>query len=135
MVRAVDYLATRPDVAPDKLGYYSISLGAFYAPIPLALEPRIKVAVVAAGGLRFNFPPEVQPANFAPRVKIPILTINGRDDFSTPYDAQVRFLQLFGTPPEHKKQVTLEGGHAPNDMRALFRETLDWFDKYLGPVR
>ncbi|HEX9368872.1 MAG TPA: SUMF1/EgtB/PvdO family nonheme iron enzyme, partial [Vicinamibacterales bacterium] len=133
--RAVDYLATRPEIALDKLGYYSISLGAFFAPIPLALEPRIKVAVLAAGGLRFNYPPETQPANFMPRVKMPVLVINGRDDFSTPYEAQVRFFQLLGTDPEHKKQVTLEGGHAPNDMRALFRETLDWFDKYLGPVR
>jgi formylglycine-generating enzyme required for sulfatase activity/predicted Ser/Thr protein kinase/dienelactone hydrolase len=133
--RAVDYLATRPEIAQDKLGYYSISMGAFFAPIPLALEPRIKVAVLAAGGLRFNYPPETQPANFMPRVRIPVLTVNGRDDFSTPYEAQVRFFQLFGTPPEHKKQVTLEGGHAPNDMRALFRETLDWFDKYLGPVK
>jgi hypothetical protein len=44
----------------DKLGYYSISMGAYLAPIPLALEPRIKVAVLAAGGLRFKDPPETQ---------------------------------------------------------------------------
>ena len=97
--RAVDYLATRPDIAQDKLGYYSISMGAFFAPIPLALEPRIKVAVLAAGGLRFNYPPETQPANFMPRVKIPVLAINGRDDFSAPYDAQLRLMELLGTPP------------------------------------
>ena len=133
--RAVDYLETRPEIAKDKLGYYSISMGAYFAPIPLALEPRIKVAVLAAGGLRFQYPPETQTANFMPRVKIPVLVINGRDDFSSPYDAQLRFVQLLGTAPEHKKQVTLEGGHVPNDIRELFRETLDWFDQYLGPVR
>jgi dipeptidyl aminopeptidase/acylaminoacyl peptidase len=135
LFRAVDYLETRPEIAQDKLGYYSISMGAFFAPISLALEPRIKVAVLAAGGLRFQYPPETQPANFMPRVKIPVLVINGRDDFSSPYDAQLRLVQLLGTAPEHKKQVTLEGGHVPNDIRELFRATLDWFDKYLGPVR
>src|SRR5205085_1254840 len=113
--RAVDYLETRPEVARDKLAYYSLSMGAFFAPIPLSLDPRIKVAVLAAGGLRFNFPPETQPANFMPRVKIPVLLINGRDDFSAPYEAQLRFLELLGTPPALKKHVTLEGGHVPND--------------------
>ena len=70
-----------------------------------------------------------------PRVKIPVLVINGRDDFSAPYDAQLRLMELLGTPPQYKKHVTLEGGHVPNDIRELFCETLDWFDKYLGPVR
>lgn len=133
--RAVDYLETRPEIAKDKLGYYSISMGAYFAPIPLALEPRIKVAVIAAGGLRFRYPPETQAVNFMPRVKIPVLVINGRNDFSAPPDAQLRLVQLLGTPAEHKKHVMLEGGHVPNDIRGLFRETLDWFDKYLGPVR
>lgn len=133
--RSVDYLETRPDINRDKLAYFAISMGAFFAPIPLALEPRIKVAVLAAGGLRFTNPPETLPANFQPRVKIPVLTVNGRDDFSAPLQAQQKFSQLFGTAPEHKKHVSLEGGHAPNDFRALFRETLDWLDKYLGPVR
>jgi hypothetical protein len=44
-------------------------------------------------------------------------------------------MELLGTPPEHKKLVTLEGGHVPNDFRGLVREALDWFDKYLGTVR
>jgi predicted Ser/Thr protein kinase/dienelactone hydrolase len=133
--RAIDYLETRPEIAKDKLGYYSISMGAYFAPIPLALEPRIKVAVLSAGGLLFKRPPETQTANFMPRVKMPVLVVHGRDDFSAPHDAQVRFFELLGTPAEHKKKVTLEGGHVPNDIRELFRETLDWFDKYLGPVK
>ena len=99
------------------------------------MEPRIKVAVIAAGGLRFKYPPETQAVNFMPRVRIPVLVINGRDDFSAPYDAQLRLVQLLGTAPQHKKHVALEGGHAPNDVRGLYRETLHWFDKYLGPVR
>ena len=51
------------------------------------------------------------------------------------YAGAPRSFELLGTSAEHKKLVQLEGGHVPNDMRALFRETLDWFDKYLGAVR
>jgi eukaryotic-like serine/threonine-protein kinase len=133
--RAVDYLETRQDINLQKLGYYSLSMGAYFGPIPISLEPRIKVAVLASGGLRYNYPPEIQPANFAPRVKVPVLLVNGKDDFQTPLEAQRRLLDLLGTPAEHKRHVALEGGHAPNDWRSLIREVLDWFDKYLGPVR
>ena len=65
--RAVDYLASRPDIDGERLAYYSLSMGAYFGPIPVSLEPRIKVAVFASGGLRYGYPPEVQPANFAPR--------------------------------------------------------------------
>jgi dipeptidyl aminopeptidase/acylaminoacyl peptidase len=110
-------------------------MGAYFGPIPVALEPRIKVAVFASGGLRFNYPPEIQPANFMPRVTVPLLLINGRDDFQTPPEAQRRIIELLGTAPEHKRHVSLEGGHVPNDFRGFVRAVLEWFDKYLGPAR
>ena len=135
LFRAVDYLATRPDVNMGKLGYYSLSMGAYFGPIPVALEPRFKVAVFSSGGLRYNFPPETQPANFMPRVKVPVLLVNGRDDFSSTLAAQDRFMELLGTPPDQKKHVVLEGGHVPNDWRATMREILNWFDRYLGETR
>ena len=133
--RAVDYIETRPELDISKLAYFSLSMGAYFGPIPVALEPRVKVAVFASGGLRYNAPPETQPANFMPRVKVPVLLINGKDDFSVPLAAQQRFYALLGTPPEHKRHVALEGGHVPQDMRTRVKEVLDWFDKYLGPVR
>jgi formylglycine-generating enzyme required for sulfatase activity/dienelactone hydrolase len=133
--RAVDYLATRPDIDIDKLAYYSLSLGAYFGPIPVSLEPRVKVAVFAAGGLTFDAAPEVHPSNFAPHVKVPVLLVNGREDFSNTLEAQRRFLELMGTPPEQKRHAVLDGGHAPADIRGLIREVLDWLDKYLGPAR
>jgi dienelactone hydrolase len=132
--RAVDYLATRKDINLDRLAYYSLSMGAYFGPIPVALEPRVKVAVFAAGGLEFGLQPEIQPANFAPHVEVPVLLVNGREDFSNSLDAQRRFLDLMGAPPEQKRHAVLEGGHAPADIRGLIREVLDWLDKYLGPV-
>jgi eukaryotic-like serine/threonine-protein kinase len=135
LFRAVDYLETRSDIDMQKLGYYSLSMGAYFAPIPLALDSRIKAAVIASGGLRFNYPPEIQPANFAPDVRVPVLLISGKNDFQTPPAVQERLVELLGTPAEHKKWVVLEGGHVPNDYRGLVREALDWYDTYLGPVQ
>jgi formylglycine-generating enzyme required for sulfatase activity/predicted Ser/Thr protein kinase/pimeloyl-ACP methyl ester carboxylesterase len=133
--RAVDYLETRKEIDMQRLAYYSVSMGAFFGPIPVALEPRLKVAVFASAGLRYESPPETQPANFAARVKIPVLVVNGRDDFGVPVDAQRRFFELLGTPPELKKHVVMDGGHVPQDRRALIREVLDWYDRYLGVVK
>ena len=132
-LRVVDYLVTRPDVDASRLGFFSVSMGSFFAPIPLALEPRIKGAVVIAGGLRYNYPPETQPANFMPRVHVPMLLINGDADFETTPKARERYISLLGTT--EKKGITLEGGHVPSDYVSVIRETLAWYDKYLGPVR
>jgi len=133
--RAVDYLETRPEIDMTRLGYYSLSMGAYFGPIPVSLEPRIKAAVFASAGMRYNYPPEIQPANFAPRVTVPVLIINGKNDFQNPPASPARLLELLGTPPDRKKLVTLEGGHVPNDMLGVIRNVLDWFDTYLGPVK
>jgi dipeptidyl aminopeptidase/acylaminoacyl peptidase len=133
--RAVDYLESRPDIDRNKLAYYSLSMGAFFGPIPVALEPRLKLAVFAAGGLRYFREPEEQPANFAPRVKVPVLIVHGKDDFGVPSADQKRFVEILGTPAEHKKHIVLEGGHVPQDIRGLFREVLAFLDHYFGPVK
>jgi dienelactone hydrolase len=132
--RAVDYLETRAEIDKARLAYYSLSMGAYFGPIPVALEPRVKAAVFVAAGLRFNFPPEIHPANFAPRVKVPVLVINGRDDFQNPIASQRRFVELLGTPPDQKELVMLDGGHVPNDTRGTITRVLDWYDRHLGPV-
>jgi eukaryotic-like serine/threonine-protein kinase len=132
--RAVDYLESRPDIDTDRLAYYSLSMGASFGPIPLSLEPRIRAAVLLSAGLRFNTPPEIQPANFAPRVRVPVLMVNGRDDFDAPLASQRRFFDLFGTPAEAKRHVILDGGHVPSDMRGVIRVVLDWLDEQFGPA-
>jgi serine/threonine protein kinase/dienelactone hydrolase len=133
--RAVDYLETRPEIDTQKLAYYSLSMGAFFGPIPVALEPRLKAAVFTAGGLRYDVLPEAQPANFAPHVKIPVLLVNGEDDFAVSLAEQRRFYEILGTSPSLKKAVRLPGGHVPQDMRGLVRAVLDWYDLHLGAVR
>ena len=43
-------------------------------------------------------PPEADPVNFTPRVKQPVLMVNGREDFDLPYaTAQVPMFRMLGT--------------------------------------
>jgi eukaryotic-like serine/threonine-protein kinase len=89
-----------------------------------------------AGGFYWeNSLPEVDQINFAPRVKIPTLMMNGRYDFIFPIEtAQRQMFQWLGTPPEHKRHVIVESGHVP-PTPLLAEEVLPWLDRYLGPVK
>jgi eukaryotic-like serine/threonine-protein kinase len=134
--RSVDYLESRSDIDSQHLAYYGISWGAVQGPINTALEPRFKAAIFAAGGCNNEkVLPEADPMNFAPRVKLPVLMINGRYDFMLPVDScQEPFFRALGTPPEDKKHILFETGHSPPQLPVM-KESLDWLDRYLGPVK
>lgn len=136
--RAVDYLESRPDIDRTRIAYVGASWGAASGPIFLAIEPRFKAAVLQDGGL-FVTPalPEMNSVNYAPRVHIPVLMINGRYDYFFPLElAQKPLFHLLGTSPADKRHIILEASHDVTPLRqVLMRETLDWLDKYLGPVR
>ena len=56
-------------------------------------------------------PPEVDSWNFAPRVHIPVLMLNGRDDFIFPVETnQKPLFRAFGTKAPDKKHVLDHGG-------------------------
>ena len=81
-------------------------------------------------------PPESIALNFMPRSTVPVLMLNGRDDFTAPVETMIRPMFAFqGAPPEHKKLVLLDGGHIPDAPIEFVREALDWLDRYLGPVQ
>ncbi len=48
LVKAIDVLAARPDIDADRIAMMGLSYGGFYTLYTTALDPRIKVAVVAA---------------------------------------------------------------------------------------
>ena len=131
--RSVDYLETRPDIARDRLGYYGLSDGARLGLILVAQEARIRAAVFSMGGLSpERKPPEIDEVNFANRVRIPVLMLIGRYDLFYPVETdQLPMFRLLGTPENQKRYVLFDAGHVllqQNDMK----ETLNWFDKYLG---
>jgi dienelactone hydrolase len=134
LARAIDYLQTRPDIDAGRLAFYGVSDGANAGVVMAALEPRIKVAVLQGAGLDDNVPPELDPINFAPRVRIPTLMLNGRYDFAEQYQsAQRPLFLLLGSRADQKRHIAVETGHAvPSE--SVTRVVLPWLDQYLGPV-
>jgi predicted esterase len=134
--RSIDYLETRKDVDAARLGYYGFSWGSAIAPILLAVEDRVRVAILGVGGLEFQKTlPEVDQINFVTRMKTPALLLNGRYDFFFPVESsQVPLFKLLGTSEKDKRQVIFDSGHMV-PAKDLIRESLDWLDKYLGPVK
>jgi dienelactone hydrolase len=138
MRRSIDYLETRDDIDSEKLAFCGLSWGASWGPLFTAVEDRFKASLLLAGGMgRYppDRPPESIPANFMPRSTVPVLMVNGRDDFGSPVETELKpMLELQGAPAEHKRLVLLAGGHVPDSPIEFVREALDWLDLYLGPV-
>jgi eukaryotic-like serine/threonine-protein kinase len=133
--RTMDYVATRSDLDPDRWAFYGFSWGGRMGPVMVAAEPRFKAAVLYVAG--FNDAPrqqEVDEIHYLPRVRLPVLMMNGRLDDVFPLETHARpFFDLLGTPDQHKRFVISEGGHFV-PLPQLIGETLDWLDRYLGPV-
>jgi len=135
--RSLDYLQTRRDIDSAKMAYDGFSWGGALAPVLLAVERRFKAAILSSGGFQLRYDlPEVDGLNFATRVKVPVLMLNGRYDDIFPLESsQLPLFRLLGTPNRDKKHVIYEAGHAELPHQDEVRESLDWLDKYLGPVR
>lgn len=132
----LDYLQTRDDFDSDRIGFLGVSYGASAPIFMLAVEPRLKTAILVAGGLTWlSAHPSVQPTNYAPRVTVPVLMLNGRYDLNFPLQTiQQPLFNLLGTDAAHKKHVIYDSGHAGFPVRQERREILSWLDTYLGPV-
>ncbi|HXB72548.1 MAG TPA: protein kinase, partial [Candidatus Acidoferrales bacterium] len=136
--RSLDYLETRKDIDSRKTAFLGFSSGARPAVRLGAYPPRVKTCLILSAGLPpGRLEPEIDLINFAPRLKVPTLLLNGRYDFTFPLeDYQRPLFRLLGAPEKDKKFVLLEYAHnvgaLPNEMR---REVLTWLDRYLGPVK
>src|SRR5262249_15924740 len=106
-LRATDDLESRADVRHDNLGYYGFSWGSRMGLIVLGLDTRFRGAVLLSGGLPAAVAPaEADPVVFPPRVSLPVLMLNGDQDFI--YDLKAQQTPLFNilsTPPDRKKHV------------------------------
>jgi dienelactone hydrolase len=136
--RSLDYLETRNDTDGARIAYFGDSAGASGGARFLALERRIKAAIMSSGGfqLSIKFLPENDTFNFVPHVTIPVLMLNGRYDDDFPLESsQLPFFRFLGAPAANKKHVIYEGGHGVFPRPEAVRACLDWLDKYLGPTR
>ncbi|MDZ4808624.1 MAG: SUMF1/EgtB/PvdO family nonheme iron enzyme [Bacteroidota bacterium] len=134
--RTIDYLETRKEIQPDKIGYLGISWGGRLGGTFAAIEKRLKVVVLAVGGLKMEKTlPEIDQINFLPRVVQPVLMLNGKHDMYFPVEtSQKPMFELLGTPKKDKNLIIYDAGHQV-PLIEFVKESLHWYDKYLGPVK
>ena len=134
--RTIDYLETRSEFLTGKIGYLGWSWGGFLGGIIPAVETRIKAVVLNVGGMDMNKAlPEADQINFLPRIHQPILMLNGKYDMYSPLEtAQKPMYNLLGTPAKDKKMLIYDTGHLV-PRTDFIKETLAWYDKYLGTVK
>jgi serine/threonine protein kinase len=136
--RTLDYLASRPDIDTNKLAYLGVSMGSAGGVIYATLfQDRIKTAIFLDGGYFLDPPPPGgDQADFAPRMKKPVLMVNGRYDYVFSVNlAQDPLFNMLGTPPKDKQHILLDTPHDVTEQRPqLIKSVLDWLDHYLGPV-
>lgn len=126
-------MLSRSDIDARRIAYYGFSWGAREGLNFTALESRFAASVLLAGGLdRPRMVPEVDQLNFAPRVRVPTLMLNGREDFRFPYkESQLPMFGQLGA--KEKAHVLIKSGHVPPRLE-IIKPILDWLEKYLGPV-
>jgi dienelactone hydrolase len=134
--RTIDYLQTRSDIDMQRLAYFGTSRGAAVSPMMLAIDARVRAAVLWLPGLYLErLAPEVDGINFLPRVKAATLVLSGRYDYNFRDEASSQpFFNLLGTPADQKHRVLYDTGHNLPSNDAV-KQTLDWLDRFLGNVR
>jgi dipeptidyl aminopeptidase/acylaminoacyl peptidase len=100
-----------------------------------AVEDRLRVNILMVGGLREIERQEANQINYVTRVRIPTLMLNGKYDLTVPFEETAKpMFDLLGTPKGQKELRVYDTDHfVPRNE--LIKESLNWLDRYLGPVR
>ena len=138
LARSVDYLGTRPDIDKGKLAYLGVSMGAAEGVIYTALlQDKLKAVVLLDGGFFLDPPPPgVDQTDFAHRLKMPVLMVNGKYDFVFSLErAQNPLFRMLGSPDADKRHIVFDSPHDVTQRRTeLVQDVLAWLDTYLGRV-
>ena len=135
---ALDNLQTRTDIDASKIAYMGHSMGAEIG----RCSWRRSRALASGPAIRRAQPFLRQAAgdqcaiNFLPRVRIPVLMVNGAYHSILPVaTSQEPMFQRLGTSPAQKRHVVFKSGHAvtvPEVRNDLVREVLAWLDTCFG---
>jgi len=130
--RSIDFIFSREEFDSKKLSYMGYSWGSIMSNILLAIDDRVQSAFVCAGGLQVQkSKQEIDPAIFTRRIKIPIMSITGKNDGIFDYEnSQIPMQKLLGTPIEDQEIIVLDNvGHKiPRDF--MIENHLKWLAKY-----
>jgi dienelactone hydrolase len=156
-VRTVDYLLTRPEVDPRRIGCVGLSIGGLRSVHLAALDDRIKAAVVV--GWMASFPAQLRrrivntightklvpglyrsldyPDVASLAMPTPLLVINGsKDELFEPSGVRASFEKLAACyqkagVPERVRTRLYDAPHEFN--REMQTEAWSWLEKYLSP--
>ena len=154
---ALNYLLSRPEVDPERVGATGMSMGSTRTWWLAALDERVKAAVcvccltryqdlirlgnVNSHGIYYYIPNLLQEGIdmetvvglIAPR---PLLTLTGDQDAGSPLDGVNKINQfvaglyeLYGVPQQFKGNVYQGVGHTYT--KEMWDETFNWFETYL----
>ncbi|MEW6202741.1 MAG: acetylxylan esterase [bacterium] len=155
--RAVDWLETRPEIDPARIGYFGASQGAIVGVVFTAVEKRIACAFFLVGGADFRLifrhsqiPSLSMLRNYATDAEInmiaddmaavdpqhyissisprPIFLMNGKKDMLISPEAGTKLQELASEP---KETVWYDGTHLPPFDKVMFY-ALKFYKKHLG---
>jgi len=128
--RTIDFLENREEFNSENIYYIGMSYGGIYTTHVLLFEKRFKAAVLYVGGTSTSIPPMSDGKNHFPRITLPVLMLNGRQDYLVPETAPKAMIASIGTPEEDKNLIFYDSGHWPLPRNQMIKETLFWLDKY-----
>ena len=126
---AVAAVRARPDVDPDRVGIWGLSLGGFHALALAAQDPQIAAVVDLVGAMPQNIP--IDDVTHMP----PTLVMHGSNDRTVPPRrmAQVAsMLDRIGAPFEVKLYVGEGHSFSPPNHADSVRRSAAFFDRYLN---
>ena len=154
-----DWIETRDDLDPDRIGVWGVSLGGYYAPRAAAFEKRLRACLALGGPYNFADSWDMVPSltrdafrvrshvgtddaarrragelnleGVAERISCPLWIVFGRQDRLIPSEAAERLAAEAGGPTT--LQMIEDGNHIANNRPYMWRsQTADWMAEQLG---
>lgn len=156
--RGMDYLQSRPDIDPKRIGYVGLSMGGILGTILAAVDDRVQAPVLALAGGDFRLMAEksqlsvvkrareqlhdfadanikaldpVDPIHWVAQIAPrPILFINGDKDTTVPVESANELKSAAGP---NKVVYMYPGGHVPPfaEVPRVITRIVSWLDEHL----
>lgn len=141
--RGLDLLEFRSDIDMERTGFFGISLGGIIGTVFCAIDPRLKVPVIALAGGQLNlmygadalsnetnaFLETIDPIMYVREIHPrPLLMINAENDEVVP---PITSKLLFSQAKEPKEIIWYDAKHRNIPLLEAYKEGLKWFEKHM----